>query len=105
MIPQPYHEKDIRYMAGPVRARDLRRNIKDYGFERGTVITLELLLDEFAAMRQAVVDLADLQSSMIDRVFEMTQVGDEMKKRISAIQRKEDQHDAARGEGITPHGE
>lgn len=92
-------------MPGPIRARDLRANVKQYGFEKGTVISLELMLDEFVAMRQAIVDLTDLQSQMIDRVLDMTTVGDEMQKRLQAIARRETQHDSTRGVGIIPNGD
>jgi hypothetical protein len=53
-------------MALPVRARDLRANIKELGFEAGIITTLEALLDEFASLRQSMVQMATLQNQLID---------------------------------------
>ena len=74
-------------MAAPVRARDLRDNIKTYGYEHGTVITLELLLDEFAEMRQHMRQITELLAQAIDNVQTLANVSEGMSKHIDQIKR------------------
>lgn len=85
---------------GPVRARDLRANIQEMGFEKGVVHTLELLLDEWAAQRdnmRAVVELVQIMSSNIEK---MVHVGEHTKAQIEELKRRRDQGDAVdHGEG------
>jgi hypothetical protein len=76
-----------------VRARDLRDNIKSMGFERGVVHTLELLLDEFAGIRQHMRELTDLTSRCIDQIDTFIRVGDGLTKEIETIKREGKQHD------------
>jgi hypothetical protein len=76
-----------------VKARDLRENIKSYGFEKGVVHTLEQLLDEFAGMRQHLKELTDLTSRCIDNMDRFTTVGDSLVKEIEKIKREGKQHD------------
>lgn len=62
-------------MKGPVRARDLRANIKDYGFEQGVVVTFEAFLDEFTQYRQHqrdVVEMLELCSKNIERFLDIS---------------------------------
>jgi cell division protein ZapA (FtsZ GTPase activity inhibitor) len=84
----------------PIRARDLRTNIKEYGFDRGVVMTLELFMDEFAEMRQHMRELADLQSTCMDTMSQFIQISEAMKQRLEALRRTQD--DEARGQGIIP---
>ncbi|HEY4383565.1 MAG TPA: hypothetical protein VGN34_03685 [Ktedonobacteraceae bacterium] len=79
---------------GPVRARDLRANIKALGFDQGVVITLEALLDEFASYRQNMRDMADLLSMCINQVETMVAVGTGMQNNLKEIIHKLDQGDA-----------
>jgi hypothetical protein len=88
-----------------VHARDLRSNIKTYGYEHGTVITLELLLDEFAAYRQYLQRLADIQNDLIDQMTQLTIVGGDLMERIKAMRRSEEQYEQVKSEGIVPNGD
>ena len=80
-------------LSGPVRARDLRANIKELGFEKGVVSTLELLLDEFAGYRQHMRELTDLTARCIDQIDRFVTVGDKLKREIDEIKREGKQHD------------
>ena len=71
----------------PVRARDLRSNIKELGFEQGVVATLETMLEEHSHMKQLVRDMAGLLDRCIDEVVKMTQVGESMKDRVEQLKR------------------
>ncbi len=70
-----------------VRARDLRANIKEYGFEQGMVRTFEEFLDEYAGHRQNIRDLAQLLAQCIDNVEMMTKIGEGMKETITELKR------------------
>jgi len=59
---------------GPVRARDLRANIAELGFERGVVATLEGHLDEFVSFRQDVLNMARIQNDLIDAHLQLSQI-------------------------------
>jgi hypothetical protein len=74
----------------PVRARDLRLNIKDLGFEKGMVTTLELLMEEFAAYRQYLRELSELQSTCMDTMSQFIQISEAMKHRLETIRRTQD---------------
>lgn len=78
---------------GPVRARDLRANIKELGFEQGVVTTLELMLDEHAQDRQHIREMASLLDRCIDEVTKMIGVGEAMKKNMEQIKRDRDRGD------------
>lgn len=78
---------------GPVRARDLRTNIKELGFEQGVVTTLELMLDEHTQDRQHIREMADLLDKCIDRVADMTSIGDAIKRQIEQMKRDRDAGD------------
>src|SRR5215467_3882593 len=70
-----------------VRARDLRSNISEWGFERGVVITLEQLLDEFAGYRQHMRELTDLTAQCVDQIDKFITIGDGLKRDIENIKR------------------
>lgn len=71
-----------------VRARDLRENVKNYGFEKGVVYTLELLLDELAGYRQHLKELTDLTAQCIDQIDKFVSIGDGLKQDIEKIKRE-----------------
>lgn len=80
----------------PIRARDLRDNVKVYGFERGMLITLEAILDERVQEREHIRELTDLVARCIDQVERMINVGDAMSHKMQDIERirqQGDQHD------------
>jgi uncharacterized protein Yka (UPF0111/DUF47 family) len=74
----------------PVRARDLRHNIKELGFEKGTVTTIELFLDEFIEHRQHMREMVELLVECVNRVEVMIKVGENMHERIKQIEREQD---------------
>lgn len=85
---QPYVRR------GPVRARDLRANIQELGFENGVVTTLEAMIDEHVQDRQSMRDMAQLLDQCIDQVTNMISVGGEMQKKMIELKRARDQGDA-----------
>jgi hypothetical protein len=81
-------------MASPsVKARDLKDNIKTYGFEKGVVHTLELLLDEYAGHRQHMRELTDIAARCIENIDRFLVVGESLQKEIQKIRREREQHD------------
>lgn len=82
------------------RARDVRANIKELGFEKGIELSLTLLADEMAGMRQQTKEMFDLQSMLIDRFSEITLITGAMAQKVNEMKRQEDQFDSVRGEGI-----
>lgn len=84
------------------RARDVRANIKELGFEKGIELSLTVLADEMTGFRQSMKEMSELQSMMIDRLTDMTQVSGAMAQKINEMKRAEDQFDSVRGEGIEP---
>lgn len=88
-----------------VHARDLRENIKELGFERGVVVTLELLLEEFTGYRQYLLRLADVQSTCIDSIQQLTEVGGTILQTVNDIRRSEEQYEQIKSEGIISDGD
>lgn len=78
----------------PVRARDLRANIIEMGFERGVVHTLELLLDEHVQTRNQMRQLAELQNDTIDQVGKFLTMGEGIRRKVDQMQRDKDQGEA-----------
>jgi hypothetical protein len=73
---------------GPVRARDLRANVSQLGFEKGVVETLEHLLDEHVSLRQHMRELTELTSKCVDEVEKMVNIGGAMQTAIEQIKRE-----------------
>lgn len=71
----------------PIRSRDLRANIKAFGFENGVVHTLERFFDEFAGYRQNMRDMSELLSQCINEVEKMISVGEGMQGKLADMQR------------------
>ena len=76
---------------GPIRARDLRTNIAELGFEKGVVVTLEHLLDEQAGMRQTLREMAELLSTCINQVERMVNAGSAMAEKLKQMERDSEQ--------------
>jgi hypothetical protein len=70
-----------------IRARDLRTNIKEMGFERGVVTTLERMLDEMAEMRQHVRQTIELVDRCIVEVEKLATIGGQMHDVIEQMRR------------------
>ena len=77
-------------MAIPVRARDLRSNIAEMGFERGVVHTLEGLLDEFTEHRQNIRDVVIALDKSIDQIAVFIRLGQGLKTQIEDMKRRQD---------------
>ncbi len=74
-------------ITGPVRARDLRANIKELGFETGVVKTLELMLEEHSHMRYQLHQLTTLVDACIDQVSNMVSVGAHLRTQLEDMKR------------------
>jgi len=70
-----------------VRARDLRVNIKEMGFENGVVHTLELLLDEYAETRQHLQQAVEMLARCVDTIEKLTHAGNGMRRLIEQMER------------------
>jgi len=79
---------------GPVRARDLRIAIKEYGTEGGVIHILERFLDEYATHRQQLRELAEIQSNLVDRFTDVVQAADALRSRVADFERLMRQGDA-----------
>jgi hypothetical protein len=75
----------------PVRARDLRSNIREMGFEKGVVHTLELALEELSQLRQHLHACVEIQSQLVDQVNRFISIGDVMSKKIDQLKRDKEQ--------------
>jgi hypothetical protein len=71
----------------PIRARDLRVNIAEMGFERGVVHTLELALEDMSAIRSNMRDAAELLQGCIDQMDRFLAVSEGLQTRIDQLRR------------------
>lgn len=69
------------------RARDLRANIKEMGFERGVVHTLELALEQQSEMHGHIRQMSELITTCIEQVEKMVVVGDHMRQTVDQLRR------------------
>lgn len=88
-----------------VRARDLRIAIKEMGYEKGVVHTLELLLDEFAGMRLHLRELTDMTSRCVEQIDRFVHIGDGMMRDIEKIKREGKQYDDGIEREVPPSNE
>jgi hypothetical protein len=70
-----------------MKARDLRVAVKDMGFERGMMHTLELTLEELNELKQHQMQLVELVDMCIKQVDVMVQFGDAMKSALEELKR------------------
>lgn len=82
---------------GPVRARDLRANIKELGFEQGVVRTLELFLDEYAAHRTREREMIQMMDHIIDELGKFIRLGEGLQTMVEEIKRHKDQGEQHNG--------
>jgi len=78
---------------GPVRARELRENIRTMGFEPGTIHTLERLLDEWASTRNQLRDMVQIIDQQGNMIAQFLQIGEGMKEQIERLKRTRDMTD------------
>ena len=71
-----------------VRARDVRSNVRAYGFEQGIVQTLEQFLDEFAEYRQHQRELVELVNKAIDQLAMHNAIKDGIIREIDRMKRE-----------------
>lgn len=76
---------------GPVRARDLRSNITEWGFERGVVITIERMLDEYAQDRQHLRQMSEMLDQCITLCSQMADVGNSLSIKMDQMKREREQ--------------
>jgi hypothetical protein len=70
-----------------VRARDLRANIATLGFEKGVVVTLELMLEENSSQRQTMREVVAMLDGMVDQLNKMIGISVKMRDEIESIKR------------------
>ena len=78
-----------------IKARDLRSNIAELGFERGMTATLELALEDLSELRVHMRQLTELQAQCIDRMAEFMQVGSGLQREIDTLRRGREEVDGA----------
>ena len=78
---------------GPVRARELRENIRTMGFEVGTITTLERLLDEWASTRNQLREMVQIIDQQGNLIAQFLQIGEGMKEQIERLKRTRDMTD------------
>jgi hypothetical protein len=71
----------------PIRARDLRHNVSEMGFEKGVMHTLELLLEEFSEQRQNMRSLAQMMDLCVQQIENMVKLNDAFKHTLEEMQR------------------
>jgi hypothetical protein len=75
----------------PIRARDLRVNIAELGFEKGVVHTLELALEDLSAMRQNLHDAAETMQLMSDNLEQFLKISEGLKTQLDMVRRRQQQ--------------
>ena len=70
-----------------VRARDLRANIKELGFEKGVTVTLELLLEDFNSQRNTLNEAIAIISRLVDSFDEVMAVATHFKTQLEEARR------------------
>jgi hypothetical protein len=74
-----------------VKARDLRANIKELGFEKGVAVTLELALEDLSALRSNLRDAADTMQLMSDNLEKFLKISTELNTQLEMIRRRQQQ--------------
>ncbi len=70
-----------------IRARDVRPNIAEHGFERGVVITLEAALEEVNALRSNLRDAAEVMGNMVEQLERFLHISSTLQNKIHALER------------------
>ena len=74
----------------PIRARDLRANIKDYGFENGVVLTVEAMLEEQGEIRQHLREAVEMLAMFTDRLSDLHLIANVMQNKMDQMKREQD---------------
>jgi hypothetical protein len=75
----------------PIRARDLRVNIAERGFERGVVHTLELALEDLSALRANLRDATEVIQLMADNVEQFLKISEGLRTQLEMVRRRQQQ--------------
>jgi hypothetical protein len=86
--------------SGLFRARDVRANIRELGFEKGAELSLTLLADELVGIRQTSTELTKMVEQLVGIVSNMTMVNGSMAQQLDTMKRREEQFDENRGQGV-----
>jgi hypothetical protein len=70
-----------------IRARDLRANIAEMGFEKGVVHTLELALEQQVEMQQNLRAITELVDMCIKELEKLIAIGGQMKQTVDRLHR------------------
>ena len=76
-----------------IRARDLRSNVKEMGFEKGVMHTLELALTQQVEMQQHMRELTDMVARCVDTITTLSQAGEGMIRALEEMKRVHQQGD------------
>jgi len=75
-----------------IKARDVRVNIAEVGFERGVVHSLEAAIEEINALRSNLRDAAEVISNMVDQMDRFMNISEGIQSKLNMLERntKED---------------
>jgi len=73
------------------RARDVRANVKELGWEKGLEMSLTLMADEMIGIRQTLTELTAMQEKFIDLIGDMGIVTGALATKLHDMSRIEDQ--------------
>ena len=73
-----------------VRARDVRANIKEYGFEHGVVLTLEGICEEQSGIRQHMREVVEMLDGVLNQLQVLHRFGDALKNKMDQMKRDQD---------------
>lgn len=81
------------------KARDVRADIKELGFEKGVERALTLMADEQVGVRQSLGEIASILDQLINRMHETVLVNEQLVKQIDALRSRDKTHNATQLKG------
>jgi hypothetical protein len=70
-----------------IKARDVRVNIAEMGFERGVVHSLEATIEEINALRSNLRDAAEVMGNMVEQLERFLHISSTLQNKIHALER------------------
>ena len=70
-----------------IKARDVRVNIAEMGFERGVVHSLEAAIEEINALRGNLRDAAEVMANVVDQLDRFLHISSTLQNKIHALER------------------
>jgi hypothetical protein len=70
-----------------IKARDVRVNIAEAGFERGVVHSLEAAIEEINALRGNLRDAAEVMANVVDQLDRFLHISSTLQNKIHALER------------------